>query len=241
MMNALPAGGWRLGIATTSRYETTQVSNFPLVPGDSVQDAWDAFNSLGTYGHEAGFDALVGYLDHNTYNPSWLRQDAGLLVVFVSDEAEQSSFYINAAPLNVQQFINWYGSQRTSVFLASIVNVPADESVCPHPPAAINVGTDYIDVTNHFGGTIVDICSEDWSPGVQAATAQVLPYEEWELTYTPIEDTIIVFVEFVEFTDWAYDSSTNVVHFDIVPPEGSLVEIGYVIDYLGDDDDSAGN
>jgi hypothetical protein len=242
MMNALPPAGWRLGIATTSRYETTQASGFPLVPGDSVQDAWDAFNSLSIYGHEAGFDALIGYLDNNTYNPTWLRQDAGLLVVFVSDEAEQSNFYVNSAPLSVQQFVSWYGSQRTSVFLASIVNVPAAESVCPNPPSAINIGTDYIEATNYFGGTIVDICAEDWSPGVQAATAQVLPFEEWELTYTPIEDTIIVFVDFVEFTDWTYNLTANVVYFDIVPPEGSLVEIGYVIDYCsGDDDDSAGN
>jgi len=89
---------------------------------------------------------------------------------------------------------------------------------------------------------VVDICDEDWAPGVQAATAQVEPHEEWELTYTPIEDTLIVFVDFMEFTDWTYNASTNSVEFDVIPAEGSLVEIGYVIDYnTGDDDDSAGN
>jgi hypothetical protein len=238
MMNALPVGGWRLGIATTSRYQTIQVADFPLVPGDTVQDAWDTFNALNANGLEAGFDAIIGYIDHNTYNPTWLRPDAGLLVVFVSDEAEQSNYYING----VQEFINWYQTQRNSVFLASIVNVPAPESVCLHPPHAYNVGDDYIEATNYFGGVIVDICSEDWSPGVQEATAQVQPYEEWELTYTPIEDTLIVFVDFVEFLDWTYNSATNSVEFNVVPSEGSLVEIGYVIDYgTGDDDDSAGN
>ena len=68
------------------------------------------------------------------------------------------------------------------------------------------------------------------------------PYDSWELSYAPIEDTLIVFVDFVEFTDWTYDVLSNRVNFDITPPEGSLVEIGYVIDYsAGDDDDSAGD
>ncbi len=49
-------------------------------------------------------------------------------------------------------------------------------------------------------------------------------------------------------TDWVYDATNNEVEFIVVPPEGSLVEIGYVIDYSpgddddsSDDDDSAGN
>ena len=241
MMNALPPAGWRLGITTTSRYTSSVIQEFPLVPGDTVQDAWDAYNNLGAVGHEAGFDSLYSYLVDNTYNQTWLRDDAGLLVVFVSDEEEQSNLQFSSNPAGLQHFINWYGIQRTSVFMASIVNVPAAESECYYTPTPVYIGTRYMDATNHFGGVVVDICAEDWSPGVQAATAQVLPFEEWELTYAPIEDTIIVFVDFVEFTDWTYDAATNVVNFDTVPPEGSLVEIGYIIDYLGDDDDSAGD
>ena len=41
---------------------------------------------LATTDLEAGFDALYAYLVENSYNQSWLRPDAGLLVVFVSDE-----------------------------------------------------------------------------------------------------------------------------------------------------------
>jgi len=76
---------------------------------------------------------------------------------------------------------------------------------------------------------------------VQEAANQAQPHEEWELSYTPIEDTLIVFVDFVEFTDWTYDALSNTVEFTSTPPEGSLVEIGYVIDHVGDDDDSAGS
>jgi len=61
---------------------------------------------------------------------------------------------------------------------------------------------------------------------------------------------LIVFVDSVEMSDldWTYNSITNSVEFLVIPPEGALVEIGYVIDYTpgddddsSDDDDSAGN
>jgi len=248
MMLALPPTGWRLGISTTAWQNSASIQEFPLIPGDTVQDAWDAYNAIGNYGLEAGFDSLYSYMVDNTYNPTWLRPDAGLLVVFVSDEEEQSNHHFNNSALGLQDFINWYGHLRPSVFLASIVNVPASESVCPHPPSNYYVGNRYIDATNHFGGVVVDICAPDWAPGVQEAAIQVQPYEEWELTHAPLPDTLIVFVDFAEFTDWTYDSATNAVQFDVLPPEGSLVEIGYVIDTFlpnagddDDDDDSAGN
>jgi len=46
----------------------------------------------------------------------------------------------------------------------------------------------------------------------------------------------------VEYLDWVYDPLFNSVEFLTIPPEGSHVEIGYVIDHgIGDDDDSAGS
>lgn len=241
MMLALPATGWRLGIATTAYFQTQSTQDFPLVPGDTVQNAWDYYNALPSQSQEAGFDALYSYIVDNTYNQSWLRPNAGLLVVFVSDEEEQSTRDFPYSP-GLQNFINWYGGLRPSVFMASIVNVHQTENDCVGNVGPLDMGQRYMDATNAFGGVVIDICSEDWAPGVQAATNQVEPHTEWELTYTPIEDTLIVFVDSVEISDldWTYNSITNHVEFIVIPPEGTLVEIGYVIDYdLGDDDDSA--
>jgi hypothetical protein len=224
MMNALPASGWRLGITTTARYWSVQTTEFPLVPGDTVDDAWDAYNNVGNQGQEAGFDSMFDYIENNSYTATWLRPDAGLLTVFVSDEEEQSNYHMNS----VSEFTDWYDGLRTNVFLASIVNVPADETLCTSH-AAMNVGDDYIEATNHFGGTVVDICSEDWSPGVSAATAEVLPYESWELTHLPLEDTIRVFINTQQDWNWTWDSTTNEVLFSPTPPSGVLVEIGYII------------
>ena len=122
--------------------------------------------------------------------------------------------------------------------------MPGPESQCNNNPHSSYIGQRYIDATNAFGGIVVDICAEDWATGVQDATTQVEPYEEWELTYVPIEDTLIVFVDSVEMSDldWVYNPLTNSVEFLVIPPEGSHVEIGYVIEpETGDDDDSAGS
>ena len=231
MMNALPPSGWRLNMTSMSAQNAMHDANFPLVPGDTITDAIDLWNSVGNGQWERGFDAAQAYIEDNPYAASWMRDEAALLVVFVSDEEEQSPAY------TVSQFTQWYNTLRSSVFLASIVHVP-NSQLCH--PNLIDIGDRYIAATDHFGGVIIDICSDDWSTGVQDASAQVEPHEEWPLTYTPLEDTLIVFVEFAEFTDWTYNSSTNSVEFDIIPPEGSLVEIGYVIDQiLGDDDDDS--
>ena len=244
MMLSLPPAGWRLGITTTAWSNAASTQEFPLVPGDSVQDAWDAYNNTGNHGTEAGFDAIYAYLIENQYNQSWLRPSAGLLVVFVSDENEQSTRDFSPHAPGLQDFINWYGQQRNSVFLASIVNIHPTENDCSWNIPGLWVGERYMDATNAFGGVVVDICSQDWAPGVQAATAQVTPHEEWALTYQPIADTLIVFVDFVEMNsaDWQYNATTNSVEFLVIPPQGSLVEIGYVIEPSpGDDDDSAGS
>ena len=247
MMAALPEAGWRLGITTTDYVQSQQQTMFPLVPGDTVADAEAAYTGLTgpPFAHrEAGFDALHSYLTLNSYNQTWLRDDAALLVVFVSDEEEQSSSQFSSTPAGLQEFIQWYGNQRQSVFMASIVNVDLVDTVCDEWVSVVNVGHRYMDATSAFGGVVVDICEEDWSPGVAAASSQVEPYEEWPLTYTPIEDTLIVFEDTVPMTDtdWVYNAATNSIEFLVVPYEGALVEIGYVIDYdAGDDDDSAGD
>ena len=244
MMLSLPPAGWRLGITTSSWTDSNGTQQFPLVPGDTVQDAWDAYNNTGNGHYEAGFDALYAYLIENQYNQSWLRQDAGLLVVFVSDEDEQSTRDFTSTAAGLQDFINWYGHQRNSVFLASIINIHETQNDCTWGVPALYVGDRYMDATNAFGGVVVDICSPDWAPGVQAATAQTAPHEEWELTYTPLVDTLIIFEDFVEkdSAEWQYNGLTNSVEFLVIPAEGALVEIGYVIDHPeGDDDDSAGD
>ena len=95
------------------------------------------FNAMGTGHREEGFDSVYEYIINNSYAQTWMRPEAALLVVFVSDEEEQSDEHF----IMVEDFINWYGAQRNgSVFLSSIVKKPVDESLCDPPPSIIDVG-----------------------------------------------------------------------------------------------------
>ena len=228
MMGALPSSGWRLAMTSNDPSKASVESQFPLVPGDDAEDARDMFDAMGNGHREEGLDATYEYLVNNTYAQTWLRPDAALLVVQVSDEEDQSDDHFS----DVDDFKSWYGSQRGgSVFFSSIVTHDSSVSVCDWTTSPVNVGDRYMDVTNFFSGVIVDICSDDWSPGVTDASNRIDPYEELELTYvTSHEDTMRVFWNGVLNWDWYYDPSDNTVYFTITPDANVLVEVAYHYD-----------
>jgi len=78
---------------------------------------------------------------------------------------------------------------------------------------------------------VLDICSEDWSQGVQDAVDDMDPYEEIYLTHAPDPDSVRVFLDGVDTTTgWHYDASINAVVFDVIPDGGVLIEVAYIID-----------
>ena len=89
MMSNLPPTGWRLAIIPTDYRYSEQQQIFPLIPGDTYADAETMYNFAMQGAYEAGFDSLYGYMVNNSYANSWLRNNAALLVVFVSDEDKQ--------------------------------------------------------------------------------------------------------------------------------------------------------
>lgn len=239
MMLALPPTGWRLAMMSNDPLAASTEAQFPLVPGDDIEDAIDMYNAMNTGHREEGFDATYEYMVNNSYAQTWMRADAALLVVYVSDEEEQSDEHFSV----LDDFLVWYSNQRGgSAFLSSIVNVAQADSICASPPNTIDVGDRYMEATSYFGGVIVDICSEDWSPGVTDASAQIEPHESWELTYVPSHaDTIRVFHDGALNWDWYYEPMDNTVQFTVVPDGNVLVEIAYHYELEEDEDGDTGD
>ena len=236
MLLALPESGWRLAMMSNDPDEALVEAQFPLVPGDDIVDAENMYNSMGRGHREEGFDAAYEYLMNNTYAQTWLRHDAALLVVFVSDEEDQSDDYF---PL-VDQFTSWFGIQRNgSAYLSSIVNIEQADSTCERPPSVYNIGYRYMEATNYFMGQIVDICSEDWSAGVIDAASRLEPNEYLQLTYEPVEESIRVFINGALNYDWYYSSTDNTIYFTVIPGGNDLVEVGYR--YFPDEGGGAGD
>ena len=220
MMQNLPMINWRLVIISMTPHEAVAVESFPLLPGDTQEHAHSMFaeNVQGHY--EYGFDSVYEFLENNRFAANWLRDDASLLVVFVSDEDDQSTTQFPTVSI----FKNWLDSKREHVYVSSIVNKYPDISECNN--YSHNVGFRYSDLTTSYSGQLLDICSEDWSQGVTDASSQIQLREWYDLTNKPLnEQEIYVFVDGIEFFDWHYDAVENRVYFDVIPDEESLVEI----------------
>ena len=225
MLSSLPLDtGWRLGIISTDPDEALSNSTFPLVPGDDIIDATNALNTIdaaGTWGGpplEQGFEAVYTYMDLGAYSTSWMRPSAALLVVFVSDEDEQSWDW------TPQDFHNWISAKRSRVLISSIVGL--DKSSC-----ADQVGEKYLEVTQSFSGVEIDICDEDWTPGVEEASKPFEPIEEIELSFFPVIETITVFSDGMQIdsSEWIYEEQINTVFFLVTPADGALIEVTYGI------------
>ena len=185
-----------------------------MLRNDAI-DAMDQVNAL-TGSREEGFSAFYEYY-YNGYAQTWMRSDAALLVIFVSDEDDQSqSLFPNAL-----DFSYWYSGLRSSAYLASVTVTTTDCEPL--------LGTRYIEAVDALQGQNVDICSEDWTPSIKEVTEELQPHEEWPLTYTPIygEAGIFVFSDGVPFFDWHYDEPSNSVVFDVLPDGEAFIEIAY--------------
>ena len=126
MMNSLPLISWRLVIISMTPHEAVAVETFPLLPGDSDMDALVMFSQNVNNGYEQGFESVYQFIENNEFARQWLRNDAALLTVFVSDEDDQSSSRFPT----VQIFKNWLDSIREHVYVSSITNLMPDDFIC---------------------------------------------------------------------------------------------------------------
>jgi len=222
MLLALPANvNWRLEIIPGDPNRAYSLSSFPILPGDSFSTVQSHLQNNISGHYEKGFDSVKAYIQNNSDAQNWMRPDAALLIVFVSDENDQSS-------ISPAEFVTWISLVRSEVFIASIVNVDPAYSLCAGHYSAIDIGLNYMDATTHFSGQIIDICNSDWSSGVSQAAQQVQLIEEVVLDFTPVDiDHIEVFVDNVLYPDWTWDEPNNTIKFTVTPPENSIITVSY--------------
>ena len=224
MMNALPATDWRLLMINVDQTISVNDVTFPLVPGDTLWDATMMYNSMANSRFERGFASALAYIAENPYSQTWMRHDAALLIVFVSDENDQSNTEFPAP----SSFNYWLNGYRQNAFLASIVHLSPSESLCN--PSTSMTGQRYIDATDAVMGEVIDICSDDWTAGVAASAISIQPHETWDLRKIPVyPEYMKVFVDGYVMAQgsWHYEPSENRVYFHTVPDANSLVEIAY--------------
>jgi hypothetical protein len=224
-----------------------------VITSDMEQDeAEDAFRdqvNVGTSGTGMEVGLKTAYLaltDEDLLdgpNQGFLREEAELSIVFVSDEEDSSPWpvadYINA-------FFDLKGHRDRDVFNASALTV-TDESECTASQAeASSPGTRYVDVATQTHGLVANLCDDDFAgivTDLSLATSRMT--DTYFLTADPDPSTLTVTVEGpdgsaleVPCTDgvWTYDRVVSdgeevpavIFASDQLPALGSRLTIRYM-------------
>jgi len=186
-------------------------------------------------GLEAAYRALSAPLVNNADDPrtaapndgnlGFLRDDAKLAVVFISDEDDSSgntvSFY--------ETFFKGLKGNNPSLLSMSAIVGPTDMSTCP---TASSTGSRYIALANATGGVVDSICTPDWAASLEKLSRNAFgPKRSFKLSDQPGDPSrITVQVNGTAVTSgWSYDAPTNSVVFtsDAVPAAGAIIDVTY--------------
>ena len=157
-------------------------------------------------------------------NTGFIREDAALELVFISDEEDQSSgplsFYIDFFK-SIKGFAN-----ESMMHAHSIVGTSGDT-------CEADVGNRYIEVATQTGGKVGSICATNFA-AVLASIGDVAFGLKVQFFLSAVAEapTVQVWVNGQECTTgWVYDAPTNSVIFDengaCMPQEGEGIDVAY--------------
>ena len=234
---------YQIAVTTTdvrSRGEHGRFVGTPPIITPATANAENVFlqivTGLGTNGSgdEQGLEASYLALSDpliNTWNAGFLRADAALAVIYVSDEIDHSpnppAFY-ESFLLNIKGFAN------TTLFSASAV-VGLTDPECTGPGGSAEYAPNYISVADDTGGVTEEICLADWGQALTNIGLNSFGLRrQFPLSSQPDPTTIVVTVDGVAApaSGWSYDANTNSVVFSAAPAEGSTIQVAYGVDCL---------
>ena len=155
------------------------------------------------------------------HGSTWMRDDAFLIIVVLSDEEEQSK-------TSVQDYYNYFTSLKVNpgqVKVNSIVTFDPSDSWFSDESR----GQRYIDLSVMTDGISADIRTDFYSTLTNMGGKIVDLVDSFVLSEKPIEDSIVVKVNGKIRRNWKYDADNRAVRFNgnSVPAEGSQIEILY--------------
>ncbi len=166
------------------------------------------------------------------FNQGFLREDASLEIVIVSDEEDQST---PAPTFYVDFFRSIKGFRNDSLLHVSCIvgaNVGNNQpAACSSNNGDADAGRRYAEVCNATGGTVGSICASDFGPFLQNIGNRAFGLRvEFFLSRVAEPASIQVRVNgSARNAGWNYDAATNSVVFDrnTVPEPGDEIEVEY--------------
>jgi hypothetical protein len=178
---------------------------------------------------EGCFDGFCG-----GHNRGFLRKEAALEIVFVSDEDDQSS-----ADLNFYEnfFTNIKGFFNASMMHAHAIVGP--QGGCSSASGDATAGHRYIDLANATGGNVISICEANFAQGLASIGEIAFGLKvQFFLSRVAVPASIEVKVNGVPCaassgatTNWTYDQPSNAIVFSenggCMPQPGQNIWVHY--------------
>ena len=161
----------------------------------------------------------------NDGNGEFLRPEARLAIIFVSDEEDFSnqpvSFY--------ETYFRALKDNDPSKLSVSAITGPQDLSTCS---TASSYGNRYIQLARATGGVVESICTPNWAESLKKLSSTTFgPKRIFPLTNLPADvSQIVVKVDGQPVTTgWTYDAATNSIVFaeGLAPLPGAYIEVTY--------------
>ena len=158
---------------------------------------------------------------------AFLRNDSRLVIVYLSDERDGSSTYSSMVPAD---YANHLLTLKPLSDQLSVNAVAGDHPNGCSPPYAQH-GAGYYEVVQQLGGTFMSICATDYGLQMDTLARDSILLSAFELTETPIEESILVTVDGIQSNDWTYNATENAIYFDAsaVPATASEIYIDYAV------------
>jgi len=227
---------YQIGFITTDDESLVNGAIVTSSSSDPITEVNDIVDSIGTSGSayerglqysylatQPGADAGIG--------SAFLRADAKLVVIYVSDEPDFSSAYVSTTEVS-----NHLMSLKSSPGQVVAHAVAGDYPSGCTTNGGAQFGDGYYDVVNDLGGTFMSICASDFGAQMDTLARESMALMSFNLSGNPIEETIEVLVDGALSGDWTYDSSSNSIMFTVAPEDGDLIDVSYAVWAECDDD-----
>lgn len=218
---------WQIGVITTDQWEfqgdIIRPSDADPV-GEFQDQAQVGINGSGDErGNEMAYNALQPGEDAGP-GSDFLRDDARLNIVFLSDEVDSSAG-------SWVDYVNFYWTLKSDTDDVVVHAIAGDWPVSACSSAV--AGTGYYETVAATGGLFLSICATDWAAHLESlAEVAATDLSTFDLSQTAVPETIEVRVDgVVQTVGWTYDPNDNSVNFDDdhIPSGGSSIEIEYAL------------
>lgn len=171
-------------------------------------------------GSEKGLEASEGFMAK--YSASWVRPDAYLAVVVLSDEEDQSAKSVEFYTEKLKSYKNEAGLVKVYT-IADIMKTNSGSGIA--------TGADrYIEASNRTAGVVANI-RDDFHQSLSAMGDSIINLlDSFALGNDPVAGSLKVYVNGVLSSDYTFDAASRSIKFDAghIPPVGAEVKVTYL-------------